>query len=72
MHLRPPTRTDVVGRGGWVLIQGQLPPHPIAGGVSRTVRVGLICVAGGKRGMEHALEPVLVYHRGDILFLSGL
>ena len=52
----PPARADLGGRGGWVLIQGQLPPQPFAGGVSRAVRVGYFCVTGGKRGMEHALE----------------
>ena len=42
MHLRPPARADLRGRGGWVLIQGQLPPQPFAGGVSRAVRVGFL------------------------------
>ena len=56
MHLRPPARAVLGGRGEWVLIQGQLSPQPQAGGVSRAVRCGFLCVASGKRGMKHALE----------------
>ena len=61
MHLRPPARADLGGRGEWVLIQGQLSPQPFAGGVSRAVRVGFVCMSGGKRGMEHALEQLAIF-----------
>ena len=56
MHLRPPARADLGGRGGWVLILGQLPPQPFAGGVRGAVRVRSVVWRGAREGWNTPLS----------------
>ena len=56
MHLRPPARADLGGRGGWVLNLGRLPPQPIAGGVSGAVRARSVMWRDAREGWNTPLS----------------